>query len=96
MDPLAIHPDDSAASAAATLPAEHRQLELQIRMLHQKIKLVWAAELADLLQLQRQQLGLLSCLGGLNGLRGLRGPGDGGGPWPAPHRNARERALPDA
>jgi hypothetical protein len=93
MDPLAIHPDDSAASAAATLPAEHRVLELQIRMLHQKIKLVWAAELADLLQLQRQQLGLLSCLGGLSG---MRGPGASGGPWPPPHHNARERALPDA
>jgi hypothetical protein len=96
MDPLAIHPDDPPASAAATLPAEHRQLELQIRMLHQKIKLAWAAELTDLLQLQRQQLGLLSCLGGLSGMRGLRGPGASGGPWPPPHRNARERAIPDA
>jgi len=92
MNPLAIHPDGPAASSAATLPAEPSQLELQIRVLHQKIKQAWAAELTDLLQLQRQQLGLLSCLGGLSG---MRRPG-ASGPWPPPHRNARERAIPDA
>lgn len=81
MDPLAPDPNRS----------EHLQLELQIRMLQQKIKLVWAAELADLLQLQRHPLGLLGSLGGLNG---LHGPGDRGVLWPPPHRNARERARP--